>query len=119
MVHDEAFSAQQHVEPAIAKAPTLLGERPQPFAQSHVVDPARSITHCHPHAADHQTRPPLAHLVRLTEISEGSRLAAGSPFFCQKILQRGVIGIDVSGDFVEIARRNIKVSEKRLLAKST
>jgi hypothetical protein len=81
VVHDEAFAAQQHVEPAIAEAPPFLGERPQPFAQTRVIDPAGSVTDRHPHATDHPARPPLAHLVRLPEMGDGLSLHSGRHHF--------------------------------------
>jgi len=45
------------VETAIAEAPPFLGDRPQPFAQTCIADPARPVTDRHPHAANHPARP--------------------------------------------------------------
>jgi hypothetical protein len=67
-----------------AKAPRLLGQGPQPLPQAHVIDPTGSIADGHPHATDHLTRPPLAHLMCLSKMSDERRPLASQralPFF--------------------------------------
>jgi hypothetical protein len=100
VIYDEAFAAQQDVESAIAEAPPFLGERPQPFAQAHIVDPAGSTTDRHPHAADHPARPPFAHLVRLPQISDGLSLDSGRHhFFDSRSFSAALSSIESANSF--------------------
>src|SRR5204863_5195946 len=90
----------ENVEPAIAKAPTFLGQRPQPLAQGHVVDPTGSVADRHPHAADHPARPPLAHLVCLSEMSDGLSLHSGRyHFFDSRSFSAALSSIESANSF--------------------
>ena len=77
VVHHVAFPAQQDVQAPIAKAPALM--RPSP-SSARAARPSSGrcepVAHRHPAASRSSARPPLAHLQRLSEMSD--RLSPGS-----------------------------------------
>jgi hypothetical protein len=51
MVDQMALAPEQHVQPAIAEPPTLMGNRLHPLTQHHIIGAKRLIAHRHPAAA--------------------------------------------------------------------
>src|ERR1700722_6767290 len=76
-----ALAPQQHMQPPIAEAPSLLGQGLQAFAQRSVIRPPGVITHAGSVGADHPARPPLAHLVGRLQISRSLPMRGGRHHF--------------------------------------
>jgi len=78
LVRRPSFAPQQHVEPAIAKATSLVRERFEPGAQGPVVDALGLVADARPVDAHQGARPPLAHLEGADAMSHGFALCGGS-----------------------------------------
>ena len=57
------LTPKKHMQPPIAEPASDLGQFFQPFPQGGVTLADNLIAHGHPATADHQARPPFAHLV--------------------------------------------------------
>lgn len=71
LVHDEAFPRQQKMETPITEPPALPRQLPQPRSNLTVVRPPRPVAHRRTIRLQDRTRPPLAHPMGVTQVSDG------------------------------------------------
>src|SRR6202042_3538783 len=76
-----ALPPQQHMAPAIAEAPSLLGQSFQAFAQRSVIRPPPVITHAGSVASLPPAPPSKAHLVCGLQISRSLPMRGGRHHF--------------------------------------
>jgi hypothetical protein len=81
VIDDNTFTSQQHMDTAIAKASSLVGNRLHPITQDYVIWFDRRISHRHPTALQKLTRPPLAHLMVISEKCGSFPLGSGRHHF--------------------------------------
>ena len=104
MVHRKALPSQQDVQPPVAEAPALMGQRSQPLPQCRIVRPAGPIAHRHPHAADRPARPPLAHVERRTQMSDSLSLGSGRHhFFASRSFSAALSSMASANSFFSLA----------------